>query len=110
MRDNTELFQEEIDEIREYAELDMEVFEEVLDCSRGVISKLGDSISPMSVVDVIEGAVGNLIYHPENEVVTVEEAVERAVINLHLVDEMEDMFDDGVFTSSDEIDTGKVRQ
>ena len=42
MRDNTELFQEEIDEIREYAELDMEVFEEVLECSRGVISKLGE--------------------------------------------------------------------
>ena len=63
----------------------------------------------MSVVDVIEGAVGNLVYHPDNEVVTAEEAVERAVSNLHLADEMDDMFDD-VFVSSDEIDTGKVRQ
>ena len=110
MRDNTDLFKEEIDEIREFAELDMEVFTEVLDYSRGVIEKLGDSISPMSVVDVIEGTVGNLIYHPEDEVVTVEDAVERAVANLHLGEELDDMFEDDVFVLSDEADTGKVRQ
>ena len=109
--DNVDLFEKEIEEIREFSELDMDTFHEVLDCTRRVVGTMGDSISPAAVVDVIEGAVGNLIYSADEKPLTVEEAVERTVQNLHLLDEMDEMFEveeKGVL--SDEIDTGKVRQ
>lgn len=110
--DNVELFEDEIETIREFSELDMDTFHEVLDCTRRVVGSMGDSISPVAVVDVIEGAVGNLVYNVDEKPITVEEAVERTVLNLHLLDEMEDMFDseDTIGVLSDEIDTGKVRQ
>ena len=109
--DNVELFEKEIEEIREFSELDMDTFHEVLDCTRVVVGAMGNSITPAAVVDVIEGAVGNLIYSADEKPLTVEEAVERTIQNLHLLDEMDEMFEweeKGVL--SDEIDTGKVRQ
>lgn len=110
--DNLDLFEEEIEEIREFSELDMDTFHDVLECTRGVVGGLGNSISPVMVVDVIESAVGNLLYVPTHgeEPITVEEAVERAVSNLHLADEMDVMFDEGIATASDDIATGKIRQ
>lgn len=113
MVNNVDLFEEEIDNIREFSELDMETFHDVLNCTRGVVEKFGNSISPISVVDVIEGAVGHLIDTPAvgEKLVTVEEAVEMAISNLHFSDEdeMDDMFEDGIDESSDEYDTGKIR-
>ena len=111
--DNVELFKEEIEEIREFSDLDMETFHDVLNCTRGVIRNMGNSISPAAVVDIIEGAVSNLMYNADEEPITVVEAVKRTVSNLHLLDEIEDMFEDDYFDSkyiTDEKDTGKVRQ
>lgn len=115
MADNMDLFEEEIEEIGEFSELDMDLFHDVLDHTREVVSGLGNSISPVAVVDIIEGAVGHLVYQGQSEekMVTVEEAVARAVSNLHLIDEMEEMdamLEDNPYALSDEIDTGKVRQ
>ncbi len=110
--DNVELFEEEIETIREISDLDMDTFHEVLDCTRKVVGSMGNGISPVAVVDVIEGAVGNLVYNADEKPLTVEEAVDRTIQNLHLLDEMEEMFDaeDTIGVLSDEIDTGKVRQ
>lgn len=110
--DNVELFEKEIEEIREFSELDMDTFHEVLDCTRRVVGTMGDSISPAAVVDVIEGAVGNLVYNADEKPLTVEEAIDRTIQNLHLLDEMDSMFDEDLEkgTLSDEVDTGKIRQ
>lgn len=110
--DNIELFEEEIETIREFSELDMETFHEVLDYTRGVVNEMGNAISPAAVVDIIEGAVGNLVYNADEKPITVSEAVERTITNLHLLDEMDEMFDDEVKPGmvTDENDTGKVRQ
>lgn len=110
--DNIELFEEEIETIREFSELDMETFHEVLDCTRGVVNEMGNAISPAAVIDIIEGAVGNLVYNADEKPITVTEAVERTITNLHLLDEMEDMFEDEVNPNmvTDENDTGKIRQ
>lgn len=108
--DNIELFEEEIETIREFSELDMETFHEVLDCTRNVVNEMGNAVSPAAVIDIIEGAVGNLIYNADEKPITVTEAVERTITNLHLLDEMDDMFDEGPVIITDENDTGKVRQ
>lgn len=111
--DNVELFNEEIDEIREFSDLDMETFHDVLDCTRGFVKNMGNRISPAAVVDIIEGAVSNLMYDADEKPITVVEAVKRTVYNLQLLEEMDDMFEDDSFDSkyiTDENDTGKVRQ
>lgn len=115
MADNMDLFEEEIEVIKEYSELDLDVFHDVLECTRGVVNGLGNSVSPIAVVDIIEGAVGHLVYkiEPDEQPVTVEEAVQRAVANLQLVDEESEivaMLEDSKYTPSDELDTGKIRQ
>lgn len=115
MVDNLGLFEEEIEEIREFSELDMDVFHDVLECTRGVVDGLGNKVSPIAVVDIIEGAVENLVYETasKEEGITAEDAVNRAVENLGLLDdtdEIEAMLEDSKYTPSDEIDTGKVRQ
>ena len=115
MSDNLDLFEKEIEEIKEFSELDLDVFHDVLECTRGVVNGFGSRISPISVVDIIEGAVENLVYETADikEHVTVEDAVSRAVNNLGLIDdtaEIEAMLEDNRFTPSDELDTGKVRQ
>ncbi len=94
MVDNVELFQEEIEEIKEFSGLDLELFSEVISYSREVVGKLGSRISPVAVVDVIDGAVSHLICSTEKEPVLVEEAVDRAIANLHLIDEMDEIFAD----------------
>ncbi|MBQ3510978.1 MAG: hypothetical protein IJA30_01625 [Bacilli bacterium] len=115
MSDNMDLFEDEIAEIREFSELDLDVFHDVLECTRGVVEGLGNKISPISVVDIIEGAVENLVYETaaKEEGITVDDAVNRAVENLGLIDdtaEIEAMLEDNKYTPSDELDTGKVRQ
>lgn len=115
MADNMDLFEDEIEEIREFSELDLDLFHDVLDHTREVVNGLGESVSPVAVVDIIEGAVGHLVYQGQSDEkpVTVEEAVSRAVSNLHLIDEMDamdEMLEENPFALSDEIDTGKVRQ
>lgn len=97
--DDMDLFDEEIEVIREFSELDVELFHEVLNCTRDVVDSLGNSISPVMVVDIIEGAVGHLLEPPVKgeDAVTVYDAVNMAVDNLHLSDmtsEMVDMLDD----------------
>ena len=108
--DNIELFEEEIETIREFSELDMDTFHEALDFTRVVVREMGNSVSPAAVVDIIEGAVGNLIYNADEKPITVEEAVERTIINLHLLDEMDEMFEDGVAVSMEEISSDKKMQ
>ena len=114
MTDNMDLFEEEIEEIREFSELDLDLFHYVLDCTRGVVAGLGNDITPAAVVDIIEGAVGHLIFRTEadEKPVTVEEAVERSVSNLRLIDELDEMDNmlDEKYIPSDEIDIGKIRQ
>lgn len=115
MSDNMDLFEDEIEEIREFSELDLDVFHDVLECTRGVVNSFGNKISPISVVDIIEGAVENLVYETaaKEEGITVDDAVNRAVENLGLIDdtaEIEAMLEDNKYTPSDELDTGKVRQ
>ena len=101
-----------IEEIREFSELDLDLFHDVLDHTREVVNGLGESVLPVAVVDIIEGAVGNLVYNADEKPITVTEAVERTITNLHLLDEMDDMFEDEVNPNiiTDENDTGKVRQ
>ena len=115
MSDNLDLFEKEIEEIKEFSELDLDVFHDVLECTRGVVNGFGSRISPISVVDIIEGAVENLVYETaaKEDGITVEDAVSRAVNNLGLIDdtaEIDAMLEDSKFTLSDELDTGKVRQ
>ena len=115
MSDNLDLFEDELEEIREFSELDLDVFHDVLECTRGVVNGFGNKISPISVVDIIEGAVENLVYETaaKEEGITVDDAVNRAVENLGLIDdtaEIEAMLEDNKYTPSDELDTGKVRQ
>ena len=115
MSDNMDLFEDEIEEIREFSELDLDVFHDVLECTRGVVNSFGNKISSISVVDIIEGAVENLVYETaaKEEGITVDDAVNRAVENLGLIDdtaEIEAMLEDNKYTPSDELDTGKVRQ
>ena len=115
MSDNLDLFEKEIEERKEFSELDLDVFHDVLECTRGVVNGFGSRISPISVVDIIEGAVENLVYETaaKEDGITVEDAVSRAVNNLGLIDdtaEIEAMLEDNRFTPSDELDTGKVRQ
>ena len=116
MSDNLDLFEKEIEEIKEFSELDLDVFHDVLECTRGVVNGFGSRISPISVVDIIEGAVEHLVYETadiKEDGITVEDAVSRAVNNLGLIDdtaEIEAMLEDNRFTPSDELDTGKVRQ
>ena len=94
--DNIELFEEEIETIREFSELDMDTFHEVLDCTRNVVSGMGNSISPLATLDIIEGAVGNLIYNADEKPITVDEAVERTIANLNLLSELDEMYEDGI--------------
>ena len=115
MSDNLDLFEKEIEEIKEFSELDLDVFHDVLECTRGVVNGFGSRISPISVVDIIEGAVENLVYETaaKEDGITVEDAVSRAVNNLGLIDdtaEIDAMLEDNRFTPSDELDTDKVRQ
>ena len=109
MAENIDMFEDEIENIREFSEIDMETFHNVLKCTRSVVEEFGNRISPISVVDVIEGAVDHLIDTPAigDKPVTVEEAVELSIANLHLADEMDDMFDDEIYEPSD---TVKFRQ
>ena len=108
--DNIELFDDEIETIREFSELDLDTFHQVLDGTRLVVSELGNSISPAAVIDIIEGTVGNLVYNSDEKPITVTEAIERTISNLHLLDEMDEMFEDGVCVPIDEIDDSKKMQ
>ena len=115
MSDNLDLFEDEIEEIKEFSELDLDLFHDVLECTRGVVNNYGSRISPASVVDIIEGAVENLVYETANreDNITAEDAVNRAINNLGLIDEaaeIESMLEENQYTPSDELDTGKVRQ
>ena len=56
MSDNLDLFEKDIEEIKEFSELDLDVFHDVLECTRGVVNGFGSRISPISV-DIFEGAV-----------------------------------------------------
>ena len=40
MSDNLDLFEKEIEEIKEFSELDLDVFHDVLECTRGVVNVL----------------------------------------------------------------------
>lgn len=102
MVDNVELFEEEIDEIDVFSDLDKETFQEIIEYSRGVIAGLGNRISPVAVVDVISEATSNMMYSGNDEEVTVEMAVDRAVANLHLADELEALFGE-VDNNGDEV-------
>ena len=92
MVDNLDLFENEIEDIKEYSELDLELFNEVLNCTRDVVVSLGSRIHPAEVIDVIEGAVGHLVYGPREleKEVSAEEAVNMAVSGLGL--SSDDMF------------------
>ena len=92
MEKNMELFEQEINDIREYSEIDIETFHDVLDCTRRVIVKYGERISPMATVDVIEGAVEQLTYSKKNDPINVKQAVRMAVENLG-ISEMDEMFE-----------------
>ena len=93
MDKNMELFEEEINSIREHCELDVEMFHDVLDCTRRTITKYGERISPMATIDVIEGAVEQLLYVKSNEKpITVKQAVKLAISNLG-ISEMDEIFE-----------------
>ena len=93
MSDNLDLFEEEIEEIRDSSEIELDLFRDVLTCARGVVSSMGNSVSPVLVVDLIERSVEHLMFDvtDENTPITVDEAVSRAAYNLGL-SEINEMF------------------
>ena len=93
MSDNLDLFEEEIEEIRDSSEIELDLFRDVLACVRGVVSSVGNSVSPVFVVDLIERSVEHLMSDvtDENTPITVDEAVSRAAYNLGL-SEINEMF------------------
>ena len=92
MDKNMELFEDEINDIKENSNMDMETFYDVLDCTRRALVKYGERISPMATVDVIEGAVEQLMYSKKFEPITVKQAVKLSINNLG-ISEIDEMFE-----------------
>ena len=90
-----EMFQEEIDEIRDFSELKETTFGQILDATREYMDEYEGEISPITVVDVIEVATNIYIFGnriADEKEIDIDEAVRQAAFVMKLSDQGYDSY------------------